>query len=577
MAIDRREFLRTGAAGAALAGLSSAGVASLAGCASTALSHPGAAARAGGESPFLHGVASGDPLADRVILWTRVSPEAYRMGAAIRVGWWIARDAGAKDVVARGEADALPERDFTVKVDAAGLAPGHAYHYGFVCEGVASPVGRTRTLPEPDVRAIRFALASCANLPQGFFNAYACIAARDDLDAVVHLGDYLYEYGNGEYGDGRALGRVPDPIHEIVSLEDYRRRHAQYKRDPDLQAAHARHPWIAVWDDHESANDAWKDGAQNHTAGDAPGDANGKGKGEGAWAARRLAAIRAYHEWMPIRELPTGLFRTFHFGALADLVMLDTRLHGRDAKVGAQDHEGAADPARNLLGADQTAWLLEALSASKRAGTRWRLVGQQVVFAPLRGVFGEFNADSWDGYRANRAAILEHLEREAIDDVVILTGDVHSAWALDVPAEAPVAAAPVAPVAGSTNGTGSESTSGAKAGSTPLAGAGAPAYDPATGRGSRAVEVVAPAVSSPPFGTHPQGRAMVEKSAPMNPQIRYSNVVENGFVVLDVTAERVRAEFFASDPVQSRSTVCHRRAALEARSGTSHFVDASTG
>ncbi|MFO0691203.1 MAG: alkaline phosphatase D family protein [Myxococcota bacterium] len=572
MAIDRREFLRTGAAGVALVGLSSAAVASLAGCAASALPHPGAAARAEGESPFLHGVASGDPLADRVILWTRVSPEAYRMGAAIRVGWWIARDPGAKDVVARGEVDALPERDFTVKVDAAGLTPGHAYHYGFVCEGVASPVGRTRTLPDVSVREVRFALASCANLPQGFFNAYACIASRDDLDAVVHLGDYLYEYGNGEYGDGTALGRVPDPIHEIVSLEDYRRRHAQYKRDPDLRAAHARHPWIAVWDDHESANDAWKDGAQNHTEGAAPGDANGKGKGEGAWAARRLAAIRAYHEWMPIRELPTGLFRTFRFGGLADLVMLDTRIHGRDARVDRNDHAGAADPARSLLGAEQTAWLLEALSASKRAGTRWRLIGQQVVFAPLRGVFGDFNADSWDGYRANRAAILDHLEREAIDDVVILTGDVHSAWALDVPAEAPVAA-----IGAAAKGAGGESTSGAKAGSTPIADAGATSYDPATGRGSRAVEVVAPAVSSPPFGTHPQGRAMVEKSAPMNPQIRYSNVLENGYVVLDLTAERVRAEFFASEPVKTRSAVCHRRAVLEAQAGANHWVVAGEG
>jgi len=559
VAVDRREFLRVGVAGATWAGLAAGGLSVAAGCATTAIPHPGASPREPGGSPFLHGVASGDPLADRVILWTRVSPEAYRMAAAIRVGWWIARDAEAKDVVARGEVDALPERDFTVRVDAAGLAPGHAYHYGFVCEGVASPIGRTRTLPEADVREVRFALASCANLPQGFFNAYACIAAREDLDAVVHLGDYLYEYGNGEYGDGTALGRVPDPVHEIVSLEDYRRRHAQYKRDPDLQAAHARHPWIPVWDDHESANDSWKGGAQNHTEGDAPGGPDGKGRGEGAWAARRLAAIRAYHEWMPIRELPTGLFRAFHFGALVDLVMLDTRLHGRDAKVGGKDHAGAADPARSLLGADQTAWLLEALSASKRAGTRWRVVGQQVVFAPLRGVFGEFNADSWDGYRANRKAILDHLERESIDDVVILTGDVHSAWALDVPAEAPIAAPESA-----------EPTA-------PQAASSATAYDPATGRGSRAVEVVAPAVSSPPFGTHPQGAAMVERSAPMNPQIRYSNVLENGWVLLDVTAERVRAEFFASESVKSRTSVCHRRAALEARSGTNHFVDVSEG
>ncbi|MBY0399788.1 alkaline phosphatase D family protein, partial [Myxococcota bacterium] len=358
-------------------------------------------------------------------------------------------------------------------------------------------------------------------------------------------------------GDGTALGRVPDPDHEILSLEDYRRRHAQYKRDPDLQAAHARHPWITVWDDHESANDSWKDGAQNHS------------EGEGAWSARRLAAIRAYHEWMPIRELPTGLFRQFRFGDLVDLVMLDTRLHGRDARVARGDQAGADDPRRSLLGADQTGWLLEALSASKRAGTRWRVIGQQVVFSPLRGVFGEFNADAWDGYRANRKAILDHLEREAIEDVVIVTGDVHSAWALDVPAEAPVvSAADGAPNASVAPGTPSAG---------PHAAPTAASYDPATGRGSRAVEVVAPAVSSPPFGSHPQGAEMVAKALPMNPQIRHSNVLENGWVLLDCTAERVRAEFFASESVKAQSSVCHRRAVLEAGRGTAHWVEIGSG
>jgi alkaline phosphatase D len=551
VAVDRRELLKTGAAGALLVGLG--GLASAAGCATPVLPHPGAAPRAKGESPFLHGVASGDPQTDRVILWTRVSPEAYRVHADVRVAWWIGRNADGTDVVARGEVDARPERDFTVKQDAEGLDAGQTYFYGFVCDGVASPTGRTRTLPEADVRAVRFALVSCANYPQGFFNAYACIAARDELDAVLHLGDYLYEYGNGEYGDGTAIGRVPDPVHEIVSLEDYRRRHAQYKTDSDLQAAHARHPWIAIWDDHESANDSWRDGAQNHTEGDAPGGPDGKGRGEGAWSARRLAAIRAYYEWMPIRELPTGLFRQFRFGRLVDLVMLDTRLHGRDARVGPRDHEGAADPARSLLGADQTAWLLAALSESKRAGTRWRLIGQQVVFAPLRGTFGEFNADAWDGYRASRKTILDHLERESIGDVVILTGDVHSAWALDVPAEAP------APNAGASTSPGPQT------------------YDPATGRGSRAVEVVTPAVSSPPFGSHPKAREMVEASAPMNPHIRYSNVFENGYVVLDVTQERARAEFLFSDSVKARSPVCRLRAALEDRAGTSHWVPVEAG
>ena len=241
-------------------------------------------------------------------------------------------------------------------------------------------------------------MASCSNYPVGFFNAYACIAKRDDLDAVLHLGDYLYEYGNGQYGDGTALGRIPDPIHEIVTLEDYRRRHATYKADPALAAAHARHPWITVWDDHETANDSWSEGAENHQP-----------ETEGDWATRRLAAVRAYYEWMPIRELPTGLFRQFRFGGLVDLVMLDTRLHGRDRRP-ERTAEAANDPMRTLLGRDQTRWLLDALDASKAAGTRWRVVGQQVVFSPSDWGEANFNPDAWDGYRANRAEILSHVK-----------------------------------------------------------------------------------------------------------------------------------------------------------------------
>ena len=524
MEVGRRQFLRTGAVGAALVGLVGAS-----GCALRALTHPGAAARGPGESPFQHGVASGDPLGDRVILWTRVSPKPSELLESVHVDWWIARDPEARDVVLRGDLHVGPERDFTLKVDAEGLEPGHDYYYGFSIEGHASPVGRTRTLPDEEASQAKLAVVSCANHPHGFFNAYACIARRDDVDVVVHLGDYLYEYGNTAYGDGAALGRIPDPPHETTTLEDYRRRHALYKTDPDLQAAHARHPWITVWDDHESANDAWADGAENHSP------------DEGDWNLRRLSAIRAYHEWMPIRDLPNGLFRSFRFGKLVDLVMLDTRLHGRDARVGPKDHAGAADSERTLLGADQTAWLLEQLSDSKRAGTRWRLIGQQVVFAPLRGVFGEFNPDAWDGYRASRDEILDHLEREEIGDVVILSGDVHSAWALDVP------------VRGSDPG-------------------GPRSFAPVAERPFGAVEFVAPAVSSRPFGTYPGARERVEKSASALPHIRYSNLDENGFLILDITPERAQAEFIFSDPVKTRSGVCHRWAAFETRAGTNHLV-----
>ncbi len=527
MKLGRRQLLQTGAVGAALVGLGGAS-----GCALPALAHPGASPRRRGESPFQHGVASGDPLADRVILWTRVSPKVSLLLQSFHVDWWIARDPEARDAVRLGDLLVGPERDFTIKVDADGLEPGRDYYYGFSCEGVASPVGRTRTLLGDEASHARLAVVSCSNHPHGYFNAYACIAGRDDVDVVIHLGDYLYEYGNEGYGDGSALGRLPDPLHETVSLEDYRRRHALYKSDPDLKAAHARHPWITIWDDHESADNAWAGGAENHSP------------DEGDWNVRRLSAIRAYHEWMPIRDLPSGLFRSFRIGKLVDLVMLDTRLHGRDVRVGPQDDAGAVDPARSLLGADQTTWLLEQLSASMRAGTRWRVIGQQVVFAPLRGVFGEFNPDSWDGYRANRQQILDHLEREGIGDVVILTGDVHSAWALDVPDP------------------GADS-------------AGPGSFAPVAERSSGAVEFVAPAVSSWPIGTYPRARDRVEKAMSALPHIRYSNIEENGFVILDVTPERAQAEFMFSDSVKTRSATCHLGAAFETRAGANRLTPAA--
>ena len=414
MAIDRRAFLKASAAQAAVVGLAASGC---------AVTHPGAAPIARGANPFRHGVASGDPLADRVILWTRVSPFEDRLGEPVETHWWIARDSLGLDVVAGGVVEAQADRDYTVKIDATGLAPASDYSYGFLTRTGLSPIGRTRTLPRGEVDHVRLAFASCANYPQGFFNAYRCLAERDDLDVVLHLGDYLYEYANGEYGDGTALGRVPDPVEEAISLEDYRRRHATYKADRDLQAAHARHPWITIWDDHESANNSHPLGAENHDP-----------ETEGDWTTRKLAAIRAYHEWMPIRELPTGHYRRFEFGSLLDLIMLDTRLHGRDPEVANRDEAGAADPSRTLLGADQEQWLFGALSDSARSGALWRVLGQQVMVAPVSFDGVDFNPDSWNGYRGSRDRLLEYIGAESIDNVVFLTGDVHSSWVFEVPA-----------------------------------------------------------------------------------------------------------------------------------------------
>jgi alkaline phosphatase D len=512
MAIARRGFLKSTAAWTTLLGANAVGCAH----------HPGATPVSPGADPFRHGVASGDPGPDRVILWTRVSPEAERVGEPIHVTWWVAEDSGGRDLVASGRLDARPERDFTVKVDAQGLEPGHDYHYGFRAGAFESPTGRTRTLPTEEVDRVRLGVTSCSNYPHGFFNAYACLAAQDDLDAVLHLGDYVYEYGLEGYGDGSALGRISDPPHEVLSLEDYRRRHAQYKTDPDLQAAHARHPWITVWDDHESANNSSRDEAENHSF-----------FWEGSYRRRKLAAITAYYEWMPIRELPTGLFRQFRFGGLVDLVMLDTRLHGRDAPVESGAHEAAFEPERSLLGDDQTGWLLDALDDSKRAGTAWRVIGQQVIVSPLTDGRRPFNPDTWDGYRENRRQVLDHLSGEAIDDVVFLTGDYHSSWAIDVPP----------PMRSSQD------------------------YDAETGAGSRAVEFVTPAVSSRPLGAGRRALETIEAMRRGLPHVRYMNVEENGFLILDLTRERARAEFVFTERATTRSAQSYCGARFEARAG----------
>lgn len=241
---------------------------------------------------FQHGVASGDPLLNRVIIWTRVTPSADE--ELIPVEWLMAEDPALTRVVQRGMTYTNPGFDYTVKVDVTRLSPGTTYYYRFGVRGTSSPTGRTKTLPAGTVDRVRFAAVSCSNFPFGFFNAYRMVANRRDLDFVLHLGDYIYEYGNREYGDGAPLGRSPLPDKEITTLRDYRQRHAQYRSDPDLQEVHRQHPFIVVWDDHETANDAWREGAQNHTPG-----------AEGDWNVRRFVGTQAWFEWLPVREIHT--------------------------------------------------------------------------------------------------------------------------------------------------------------------------------------------------------------------------------------------------------------------------------
>jgi len=475
---NRRDFIRTVAAGTLAVGTA----ASLSGCDA-------------GWFEFLHGVASGDPLHDRVMLWTRVTPDAAMLEAIARlereastdaearkqlaqvrrvpVLWEVARDPDFRHVVARGTAPALVERDYTLKVDASGLRAGTTYWYRFNCLGVQSPAGRTRTLPRGSIEQVRLAVFSCSNYPAGYFNVYGAAAKLEGVDAAVHLGDYIYEYAKGGYASAQAeqLGRVSEPAGELLTLADYRTRYAQYRGDADLQALHAALPFIAVWDDHEIANDTWRDGAENHSPAT-----------EGLWTARRAAALQAYHEWMPTRlpdaKRPERIFRSFDFGDLVSLHMLDTRLIGRDRQLALTSYIGPAgfdaarfatelaDPSRQLLGAEQSAWLTTQLA---RSTAQWQVLGQQVLMGRMHvpsplllgqitvsgyaalvvkaqttpalltpqelAILGApsipYNLDAWDGYAAARETLLG-TARSLDKNLVVLAGDTHNAWASDL-------------------------------------------------------------------------------------------------------------------------------------------------
>ncbi|MEU7957464.1 alkaline phosphatase D family protein [Micromonospora humida] len=426
--LDRRTMLR-------LAG-ASAGTAVLAG-ATLAASGPAHAA----DGAFRHGVASGDPLPDGILLWTRVTPVAEALpgsglGPDVDVRWQVAADPDFATVTAQGVAPTGPARDHTVKVTVTGLAPATTYWYRFGHGDVWSPTGRTMTAPAADaaIDRLRLGVVSCANWEAGHFAAYRRLADRGDLNLVVHLGDYLYEYGTGEFDAGGTVVRPVAPEHETLTLADYRVRHALYKTDPGLQALHAALPWVITWDDHEVANDAWSGGAENHTPGS-----------EGAWSDRVAAARQAYQEWMPVRIGADGtIYRRLRFGRLAELSMLDLRSY-RSQQAGGT---AVDDPARTIAGAAQLRWLADGLSGST---AQWKLVGNPVMMArvdlgslpawllgPLAKLLGipqngaVLNPDQWDGYNADRDRLVDHLRATGTRDVVFLTGDIHTSWASEV-------------------------------------------------------------------------------------------------------------------------------------------------
>lgn len=479
--------------------------------------------------PFYHGVASGDPLSDRLIIWTRVTPDS---AAAVQVQWRLSTDTLMSDTVAMGVFATDSTRDYTVKVDVTGLNSNTTYYYMFTAMNANSLVGRTKTAPTANQAShLKFGVVSCSNFEAGYFNAYGRIGDYNDLDAVIHLGDYIYEYPAGSYGDSLVQSsglRSHDSI-ETISLDQYRARYSLYRLDEDLRRAHQQHPFINIWDDHESANDSWEGGAENH-------DAN-----EGSWTQRKNVSKQAYFEWIPIRDNSTDtIYRKLNYGNLVDLIMLDTRLEGRDSQINDVTNPLLYASNRTMLGAKQRNWFFNALSSSN---AKWKIVGNQVIFSEFHvGWAAQAPAspaqtesiflDIWDGYPIERLNIINYLETNNIDNVVFLTGDFHSTFAFDVADSVTNPGAFYAPT---------------------------PNYNPQTGAGSVAVEFATPSISSANFDENTDATTsatlefQINRPLPTttanipNPHLKFVDLDQHGYYLLDIKNDSVQANWFYVD------------------------------
>lgn len=518
-----------------------------------ALAAPGIA-RSAEARGFAHGVASGEPRQRSVMLWTRNV-------LALQLHWQVSRTADFARIVAEGQVAPGPEHDYCVKPVATGLQPGTYYYYRFRDPlGAVSPVGRTRTLPEGRTPRFTLGVFSCANLAFGFFNAYAHAAARRDLDLLVHLGDYYYEYERGKYPSPRESlpGRILQPAGEAVALEGYRLRHAAYRSDPDLQRLHASAPMVMMWDDHETANDSWSGGAENHDPAK-----------EGYWEARKAAARRAWREWLPVSD---DVWESYEIGDLATLFRPETRLtarsrplefgeairRGEDIKESLMRFRDGPwrDPERTMMGSEQEAWLAGAFRRSAGQGTRWQLLAQQTVMgswalpvearAWLRADAPEqvrrltalgaaasevglpLNLDAWDGYPAAR----ERLLRSALDanaNLLVLSGDSHNGWAFDLDL------------------------------------AGAPA----------GAEFAGSSVTSPGLEAYTPGVAPAEVERMIrarNPALKWVEMRRRGYLTLTLTPRRATGEWLSLDTVRTRSTRLASRHAMSVNRGANRFA-----
>ncbi|KAI1768265.1 PhoD-like phosphatase-domain-containing protein [Hypoxylon sp. FL1150] len=502
----------------------------------------GAVAYEADELEFTHGVASGDPYPDSVILWTRVAPSLVSDTSNVTVEGpvplyshdtatyieadpspicveWAVTPSESENVVSSGTAYTTSDIDYTVKVEATGLKPFTIYNYTFTICGSdkTSPGGRTKTAPpsDSDVSEVKFAVFSCSNYPNGYFNAYGNAARKDEQDYILHLGDYIYE-GN-QKGE-----RAHDPPKYLFSLYDYRTRHGQYRTDPDLQLASQNFAWIATWDDHEVSNNGYRDGssALNNTEESFLND------GRVSVDQRKMNAVRAYFEWMPIRQIDLDdnlrVWRSFQMGNLLDLIILDTRNYDRSITSLDWNDEYIDlirnDASRTLMGSHQENWFYNQLSTSSSRGATWRIIGNQIVFSHIVESYG-FSGDNWNGYMANRNRTLKHLYDNNIPNTVFLAGDSHQNWVSDLVwlDEKP--------------------------------------YDPETGEGAIGVEFAGTAVSSSGFsGLIAAGRAEAETLVSNNTVLQWQEGYYRGYFILSVTPEKLEARYYGSPSVASRNS-----------------------
>ncbi len=450
--------------------------------------------------PFYHGVASGDPTQNSVILWTRLTTDETDPV----VEWKVATDTFMRNVIQSGTATTSADKDYTIKADVTGLQPNTYYFYEFSYDNKYSLRGRTKTLPVGNVDKLRFAVVSCSSFPHGYFNVYQAINQRNDVDAIIHLGDYIYEYGKNEYG----TVRVPEPTNEILSLADYRLRHSMYKLDSMLMRLHQQFPFFTIWDDHEFADNSYTDGAENHSP-----------TTEGSWKNRKSAALEAYAEWMPIRSVDTAtsvkIYRKYSIGNLVDLFFLDTRITARKEQNILASISGVDDSTHYLLGPEQFDWLKTGLQQSTAT---WKVIGQQVMMAPFKVFNIAFNSDQWDGYPSERKKFFKMVNDNHINNLIVLTGDIHSAWASDLPF-----------------------------GTTP--------YNMHTGAGSAGVEFVTTAVTSPAIPlTGILGNIAEDAFARLvgdnNPHVKHNNFVDRGFLIIDFSPEKTQSDFYTIETIE---------------------------